>query len=723
MTVITVEISPAIIKKHSYSGDNPFRLMISKLEETESSVCTCSETSFVVCCPDDRIDAVYKHVLDIYKFYFPTDQDMKEVTFSVDDAKDLVTERVNWKKYENIEDYNKKSDDIETKTETDDVDSDDADSDKADLDDIIYEESDKSYFKNHNNRIAMAKARNYIRHPGDKAKRERMEREEMFKQRLNYLVGAKELKALIKQIGQVAEQIKATGSYKAFSSRCYLFSINDSSGLTTYLDVFAYAIKLYGLVDANDFSVCETAVGPYKESYEPFLCIDFLRHRYATEVLPTNLVCIDISEWMGKTNNHYFKQFLRKIDETSGAKIVVFRVPFIEKDVLGQIASSISDILSVTTVSFPPFNKDEIREFALNEFAKSEFSLTKKAWDCFQTRIIDEKSDGRYYGIRTIQKVVRDFIYNKCLINAKRGITDRRISYNDAKNLCSDGLGKQLSGMEQLEQLVGNDAVKKRVKEIVAQIEVACRGQAAQRPCIHMRFLGNPGTGKTTVAQIIGKILREKGILRVGGFFEYSGRDFCGRYIGETAPKTLSMCRDAYGSVLFIDEAYSLYRGDGSERDFGREVLETLVTEMENHRHDFVVIMAGYTDEMNTLMQGNSGLASRIPYVIEFPNFSREQLYEIFVTFLGKTFKYEPQFLEFAHEYFMGLPDEMLKAKEFANARFVRNLYERVCGKAAMRCQLSSINELVLTKEDFEQAIADNEFSTKNAKRTKIGFI
>ena len=96
-----------------------------------------------------------------------------------------------------------------------------------------------------------------------------------------------------------------------------------------------------------------------------------------------------------------------------------------------------------------------------------------------------------------------------------------------------------------------------------------------------MQFIGNPGTGKTTVARIIGKMLREKGVLRIGDFHECAGRDLCGKYIGETAPKTASTCRDAYGSVLFIDEAYSLYRTEDAGRDYGREALDTLIAEME----------------------------------------------------------------------------------------------------------------------------------------------
>ena len=117
-----------------------------------------------------------------------------------------------------------------------------------------------------------------------------------------------------------------------------------------------------------------------------------------------------------------------------------------------------------------------------------------------------------------------------------------------------------------LSRLVGAEGIKQRVDEIISQIELSRRDPSLGTPSIHMRFVGSPGTGKTTVARIVGKILKERGVLRVGNFYEYSGRDFCGRYIGETAPRTASMCRDAYGSVLFIDEAYSLYRGDDNAR-------------------------------------------------------------------------------------------------------------------------------------------------------------
>lgn len=193
-------------------------------------------------------------------------------------------------------------------------------------------------------------------------------------------------------------------------------------------------------------------------------------------------------------------------------------------------------------------------------------------------------------------------------------------------------------------------------------------------------------------------------------------------YVGQTAPKTASICREAYGSVLFIDEAYSLYSSNTSDNDYGREALDTLIAEMENHRSDMVVIFAGYKDEMEQLMKGNAGLKSRIPYKIEFPNFSKEQLYDIFVNMLKESFKYEESLLECAKEYFMNLSDDFINSKEFSNARYVRNLFERTWAKACMRSQLDGLSTITLTKVDFEIATMDNDFMKVEPKRRKIGF-
>ena len=158
-------------------------------------------------------------------------------------------------------------------------------------------------------------------------------------------------------------------------------------------------------------------------------------------------------------------------------------------------------------------------------------------------------------------------------------------------------------------------------------------------------------------------------------------------------------------------------------RDFGKEAIDTLVTETENHRSDLMVVMAGYPDEMETLMSANPDLRSRMPYLIEFLNYTKDQLAEIFLNIVKKSFRYETDFEDAVKMYFSSLPDSLLDAKDFSNARYVWNLFERTWAKAALRCQMSGTECSALTVEDFALAASDKEFNNiMEQKKRAIGF-
>ena len=407
--------------------------------------------------------------------------------------------------------------------------------------------------------------------------------------------------------------------------------------------------------------------------------------------------------------------------------MVFFRVPFVEQTVLEDLRQNLNDMVFVRSLSMVPFDPEEIDLFADKILDEKGFTMDDEAREIFRERIAEEKNDGRFYGIKTVRKVVREMLYRMQLSEAETGISSSCITKDQIAGLSKNENTMGLSGTEMLDQLVGMDGIKEQVNQIVAQIVAHSQNEKLEAPCIHMRFVGNPGTGKTTVARIVGKILREKGILRNGSFLEHSGRDLCGKFVGETAPRTAAICRDAYGSVLFIDEAYSLYRDDNfSTADYGREALDTLIAEMENHRSDLMVIMAGYPDEMEALMKGNPGLVSRMPYKIEFPNYTREQLTQIFLSMAEKSFTLGEGLEQAVKDYFASLSSELMERKDFSNGRYVRNLYERTWAKAALRCQMSGEPCTVLTVEDLSLASSEKDFQLVNDKKNRsrtIGFI
>ena len=262
-----------------------------------------------------------------------------------------------------------------------------------------------------------------------------------------------------------------------------------------------------------------------------------------------------------------------------------------------------------------------------------------------------------------------------------------------------DGVGIQAM-LDQLDrELIGLRPVKARIREIAALLVVdRARQQVGLEttpPSLHMSFTGRPGTGKTTVAERMSKILHGLGYVRKGHMVTATRDDLVGQYIGHTAPKTREMLKKAMGGVLFIDEAYYLYRPE-NERDYGAEAIEILLQVMEGNRDDLVVIFAGYKERMDIFYQSNPGLSSRVANHIDFPDYSAAELLAIAQLILAAE---NYRFSEEASLAFAEYIQRRMQLPFFANARSIRNAIDRARMRQANR--LFSRMGTPLTKLDL----------------------
>lgn len=249
------------------------------------------------------------------------------------------------------------------------------------------------------------------------------------------------------------------------------------------------------------------------------------------------------------------------------------------------------------------------------------------------------------------------------------------------------------------EELIGLEPVKQRIRETAALLLVdkarRSMGLSHETPTLHMSFSGNPGTGKTTVALKMAGLLHRLGYVRKGHLVSVTRDDLVGQYIGHTAPKTKEVLKKAMGGVLFIDEAYYLYRPD-NERDYGQEAIEILLQVMENNRDDLVVIMAGYADRMDKFFSANPGFRSRIAHHIEFPDYTDGELMEISEQMLADQNYHLDDGAKAAMEEYIELRREQ---PHFANARSIRNALDRARLRQANRLFTQSSGPL--TAEDL----------------------
>ncbi|MDQ0299218.1 stage V sporulation protein K [Salibacterium salarium] len=275
--------------------------------------------------------------------------------------------------------------------------------------------------------------------------------------------------------------------------------------------------------------------------------------------------------------------------------------------------------------------------------------------------------------------------------------TDKELSKEEKTLLSPDQHYPLLKAEKKLSGMIGMQHVKDFIREMYALVYVnesrANLELETTQQNYHMLFIGNPGTGKTTIARIMADMLKEMKIIEKGHFIEADRADLVGEYIGQTAQKTKDIIKKAEGGILFIDEAYSLARG--GEKDFGREAVDALVKAMEDNQHKFILILAGYPEEMKQFLKLNPGLPSRFPNTLTFQNFSGSDMLELSKRMMAEK-DYQPteSLLNKLHSHFQTLDYPYVSH----NGRYVRNLVERMIRQHALRLleQGEQLNKKVL---------------------------
>ena len=384
-------------------------------------------------------------------------------------------------------------------------------------------------------------------------------------------------------------------------------------------------------------------------------------------------------------------------------------------DIYGKsFVENIRDI--VKTVSL---NNEEIKEICLkmvNDFelkAERQVEIDVQIDNSYVDYLINSYEPGKgVYSIKPILDKTYDLLVDAALKEDKLEVI--RLKYNGSVFIEFNNKSMELKLddseiqrkeiEEELNDIVGLDEVKTYLNSLEQHLKIsklrAKKGLKTAEVSKHMIFTGNPGTGKTTIARIVSKMMKVAGVLENGQLVEVSRSDLVGKYVGHTAPLTMSVVNSALGGVLFIDEAYSLYRG--KDDSFGLEAIDTLVKAMEDHRDDLIVILAGYKKEMESFLDANSGLKSRFANIINFPDYTGEQMLQIAQNIArGKDYVIDEEASTKLLEYFT-----MVQSKEDStsgNGRLARNVVEAAILKQSRRVLMDENADISLLKqEDFD---------------------
>ncbi len=538
-----------------------------------------------------------------------------------------------------------------------------------------------------------------------------------------------EMSAYIAEMKQVIKTLKKIKAEHKYFDTSILLSVDEGWGKEEFIRTIIKVLEEELKIDTENISLEQREYSMIKNNqmlaYGAGLGADSMRPDLENLIIRA----VDLGEAIAEFDSPKFKNDLREYAKNSRHVFNIFLIPYMDPRRLQDLEESFADVIPVRLVVVPPVSLENMVIYLKDKLAESNCYIEGDCDDFIEQWICHEKSDGMFYGYETLDKMSSELLYEKALsMQDSEENTEEmeKITGADIRRMYGD-FKETKDAYELFDELVGLVDFKVKIKEIVAQIQflkaMEAEGKAVEKPAMHMLFLGNPGTGKTSMARIVGKVFKQEGLLRKGHFMEVSGASFVHKKVGDASEKIRTTCREARGSILFVDEAYGMSVGHNSG-NVSDEILPTLVAEMENNRDDLCVIFAGYEEEMEGFLNKNSGLKSRFPHVLRFPNYSKAELVEIFQRMIDGKFEYEADLKECLEAYLDEIPQQKFEAKEFSNARFIRNLYERLWGKAAYRIRMSGTDDFCIKKEDLQNVLRDDEFEEiVSEKKKRIGFI
>lgn len=426
-------------------------------------------------------------------------------------------------------------------------------------------------------------------------------------------------------------------------------------------------------------------------------------------------------------DSNTLSSIIKTIGQYKDKIMVIFQASHKEKAT--KIKGKLEEDLTIRYIDEELYSEHEVYNIIKDKItSKYTISLDESAKDGFM-EVLNRKKDNSKIGILSLgEKIFEKTIFEK-FINSN--IVSKEVFVLNKEDFLNAEGNKEkhnsIDARRELDSLIGLNGLKEKINEIIDYLKVQKlrkdKGLLTQPICLHMEFTGNPGTCKTTVARIIGKLFKEIGLLKKGDFYEVGREDLVAKYVGWTAKTVSAKVKEAIGSVLFIDEAYSLC--EDREGGYGDEAISTLIREMENHKDELVVIIAGYPDEMEQLINKNPGFKDRIAFKLDFPDYNSEELMEILKKFSAEE---NYRLAENCNDYIEEKLQFIVEHKDinFGNGRFIRKLYERAKlaqAKRIMDEEIDDENMLVINESDIEEAVMDLvDLKEVNKVRRRIGF-